>query len=271
MARDPKSLGEGIVDRAKTGLLETVNESSVGSALRSFNLLPGAEPASGRFVSASWDDEDERVDWRVRLSLPEGGSFNIPREAPDAPGPNATSFFHPLRPLIATRGMVFPYTPNIYITYSANYDNLHPTHSNYPFPVYQNSAVDQFVITGEFTVENAAEGEYWIAANHYLRSVTKMAYGSGPNKGTPPPVLKLNGYGDFVFNDVPVVVQQYTVELGDSVDYIKVDVGNNGSWAPTRSTISITLLPSYSRDSVNQFSLKDFVKGDYINGDPGFI
>lgn len=258
MANDPQSFG--LVDNIKTGIFDAVSETGVGSALRSLNLLPGAEPQSSAFVSASFDDEKERKDWRVKLSLPTEGAFK------------KTGIGDFLTPLRRTGGLVFPYTPNIYITYSANYDNLAPTHSNYPFPVYQNSAVDQFVITGEFTVENAEEGEYWIAANHYLRSVTKMEYGeSSSNTGAPPPVVKLNGYGDFVFNDVPVVVQQYTMELSDAVDYIKVDVGQNGSWAPTRSTISVTLQPAFSRDSVNQFSLKKFVNGDYINDDPGFI
>lgn len=262
---------------------EAIDAENLGSTIRSTNLAPGAEPEQARFATATMND-DEQIDWRVRLSLPKNGAFTNPNPGketrtvsqggPAAPPPSARNnqdSTWPLAPLVATNGMVFPYTPNIFITYSANYDNLHPTHSNYPFPVYQNSAVDQFVITGEFTVENAKEGEYWIAANHYLRSVTKMAYGSGPNLGSPPPVVKLNGYGDFVFNDVPVVVQQYTVELGDAVDYIKVPVGQNGSWAPTRSTISVTLQPSYSRDSVNQFSLKNFVEGGYINNGPGFI
>ena len=80
-----------------------------------------------------------------------------------------------------------------------------PIHSNYPFFAYQNSQVDQFSITGDFTVENALEGQYWIAAVHYLRSVSKMAYGNTPNQGSPPPVVRLNGYGDYVFKNVPVV------------------------------------------------------------------
>lgn len=272
MANDPKSLG--LVDKVTGGVLDAVGETGVGKALRAFNLFPGAERTSGSFTSASWDDEDEQIDWRVSLSLP--NSLVPPKLKETAPrageGPRLEEDNNPLRPLKVTNNrLVFPYTPNIYITYSANYDNLAPTHSNYPFPIYQNSAVDQFVITGEFTVENSQEAEYWIAANHYLRTVTKMNYGVDANRGAPPPVVKLNGYGDFMFNDVPVVVQQYTVELGDAVDYIKADVGINGSWAPTRSTISVTLQPAFSRDSVNKFSLKKFAEGGYLNDPPGFI
>jgi len=195
---------------------------------------------------------DDAIDWRVKLSIPSNYEDFADGEA------------NIIQPLIDTGGLVFPYTPNIYIAYSASYDKLTPTHSNYPFPIYQNSSVDQFVITGTFTVENASEGAYWIAANQFLRSVTKMAYGQSSNPGSPPPVLKLNGYGDFIFKDVPVVVEQYTITLPEDVDYIQVPIGANGSYVPTRSEVSLTVFPTYSRDSVNQFNLDKFVRGDYV-------
>lgn len=209
-------------------------------------------PTQGSIAQGTFNDD--AIDWRVKLSIPKNFQFES----------NGGSNI--IQPLEATNGLVFPYTPNIYIAYTANYDKLSPTHSNYPFPIYQNSAVDQFVITGTFTAENASEGAYWIAANQYLRSVTKMAYGqNSQNKGAPPPVVKLNGYGDYIFNNVPVVVEQYTVTLPEDVDYIQVPgVGPNGSYVPTRSEISVTLFPTYSRDSVNQFSLDRFVKGEYV-------
>jgi hypothetical protein len=269
MANNPQSNSSGIIDRVTSGISGAVSETGLGKLFRSRSIPPGAEPATQAYIPASFK---ERIDWRVKLGLPSGGAFKTPEQEQDTGSDTAegTVVRDPLAPLYATGGMVFPYTPNIYITYSANYDNLAPTHSNYPFPVYQNSAVDQFVITGEFTVENADEALYWIAANHYLRSVTKMDYGVN-GTGAPPPVVKLDGYGDFVFKEVPVVVQQFNIELSDGVDYIKAPLGDNGSWAPTRSTIAVTLQPAYSRNTVSQFSLNDFVNGEYIRGDGRFI
>jgi len=269
MANDPQSNSPGIIDRVTSGIGGAISETGLGKLFRSGSIPPGAEPATQAYIPASFK---ERVDWRVKLSLPPGGAFEQPAQQQNTGSdrPDGTVVNDPLAPLYATNGMVFPYTPNIYITYSANYDNLAPTHSNYPFPVYQNSAVDQFVITGEFTVENAEEARYWIAANHYLRSITKMNYGAG-GTGAPPPVVKLDGYGDFVFKKVPVVVQQFNIELSDGVDYIRAPIGENGSWAPTRSTIAVTLQPAYSRDTVSQFSFNDFVNGEYITGDGRFI
>ena len=286
---------------SKTGIsssLESMlpgsSESEVGRTLRGGNAPKNGKPRQKQGATqTTWVDEEESTDWRVKLSIPPsmrevmGGSEPAAPKKIMNPGPGgpmgpggsqtqaASEEVQPmgiLDPLIETGGLVFPYTPNIYITYSANYDNLQPTHSNYPFPVYQSSAIDQFTITGEFTVQNAREGQYWIAANQYLRTATKMEYGpASSNTGAPPPIVKLNGYGDFVFKDVPVVIVSFNVELSDSVDYIKVPVGDNGSWAPTRSTITVTLQPTYSRASVNEFSLQKFAEGGYLNDGPGFI
>jgi len=254
MINEAISIGREAVEKGKAGITETFNDSEIGKAIRSTNLLPDAEPQGTAPLQASWDSSSETTDWRVRLSLPENGAWKSGKDGIIAP-------------LLETDGMVFPYTPSIFITHTANYDKVSPTHSNYPFPIYENSAVDQFTIQGEFTVENAEEGKYWIAANHFLRSVTKMAYGEGSSlKGTPPPVVKLNGYGDFVFQDVPVVIEQYSLNLAPDVDYIRVPTGGpNGSWAPTRSEISISVMPTYSRDAVNRFSLDEFVNGGYIS------
>ena len=43
------------------------------------------------------------------------------------------------------------------------------------------------------------------------------------------------------------------------------------TYVPTKSTMSITLQPIYSRDSARSFSLDKFVKGDYVKSGQGFI
>lgn len=226
----------------------------LGKALRAVNLFPDAMPRGVDFVDGNWNSNNNG-DWRVRLSVPD--SF---KGSPL------------LAPLAETNGMVFPYTPNVQVSHSASYNALRPVHSNYPFQVYSGSQIDTITIDGEFTVENSLDGEYWIAAVHYLRSVSKMAYGNTSNQGSPPPVVKLNGYGNNVLNNIPVVVTQFNLTLTNDVDYIQVDIGASGTWVPTRSSIAVTLAPAYSRDSVNKFSLDGFVRGDYvIDNGSGFI
>jgi hypothetical protein len=223
------------------------------SARRRGNLPLGAVSSTDlNFVQADWGSQTD-LDWRVRLSLP----------------PNYLNSSI-LQPLLETDGFMFPYTPQITLEHSANYNSLHPTHSNYPFPSYQNSQVNAISIIGEFFVENAKEAEYWVAATHYLRSITKMAYGKTSNAGSPPPVVKLNGYGDFVFKDIPVTVTYFTVDLPSDVDYIQTDIGENGTWVPVRSQINIQVQPTYSRKSITKFSMDEFINGGYV-GKKGFI
>lgn len=237
--------------------------------LRSILKGPSSMPTTKTQTSATVSGAND--DWRVRLSLP-------------------TSFANDtiLKPLILTNGLVFPYTPTILIQHTANYDSMQPVHSNYPFHNYQNSQIEDIVITGDFFCENAKDAQYWSAMVHYLRSATKMAYGQSENSGNPPPIVHLNGYGDFVFPNVPVIIRNFTVDLPADVDYIKTQitgdlpanittsdpVGPMG-FAPVQSQVAVTVTPIYSRAKVSQFNLNTFISGGYLgsngNNGGGFI
>lgn len=262
MANDPVttvqnavgSVVDSVIKQPVQQITNSISDTGFGKALRAVGLLPGAVPQGGTgFTSATWGSKTD-LDWRVRLSIPP--TF---KTSPV------------LQPLLETNGFMFPFTPQIILEHAAHYNSLHPTHSNYAFPAYQNSQVNAMTIIGDFFVENEIDGRYWLAATHYLRSVTKMAYGASSNAGSPPPVVKLNGYGDYVFNEVPVTVQMFTIELPNDVDYIQVGLGENGSWVPTRSSISVVVMPTYSRKTVTDFSLDAFVNGQYIVDKKGFI
>ena len=238
--------------------LNFADNLGIGSLIRGKNLPTNGMPGLSNFKDGSWGSGGDQ-DWRVRLSLPRNFAFQDSAL---------------LQKLIDTNGLVFPYTPTILMQHNANYNALEPVHSNYPFYAYRNSRVEQMTLVGDFYVENADEGLYWIAAVHYLRSVTKMSYGQTSDRGAPPPVVKLNGYGDYVFKNVPVVVTNFTVELSPDVDYIHIPgIGPNGTYCPTRSQIQVGVLPVYSRRSVEGFSLDSFVRGATQGGPdgPGFL
>jgi hypothetical protein len=191
-----------------------------------------------------------------------------------------------LAPLMKTSGFVFPYTPTVLVSQSANYQSIQPVHTNYPYYSYQNSQVDQMTITGDFFVQNAAEARYWVACIHYLRSITKMNYGIDADAGQPPPVVRLNGYGDFVFNNVPVIINSFQFDMPKDVDYISTSIGEgtlqaNGphqdistgptGWAPSTSIVTVNVTPQYSRTTQSTFSLNKFIKGGYMKSGDGFI
>jgi len=215
-------------------------------------------------------------DWRVSISVPsriqeymQGGSL--------------------LDPLARTNmRCVFPYTPTVLVSHSANYNAMQPLHTNYPYYAYENSRVDQITITADFFVQNEAEAQYWIAMVHFFKTVTKMNYGGNdPDRGLPPPVCRLNGYGDYTFNNVPVVISNFQFDLKKDVDYISTGLSGGGSnvndevaltgkrgtaWAPAESLVTVGLMPQYSRTKQSEFNLKKFVKGEHtLPGKDGFI
>lgn len=245
---------------------------AVGSfASKAGNFPAGGEAGIGGGIAQATMKTSMNRDWRVRLSLPS-----------QMQGSDIISM------LTNTGGLVFPYTPSINVIHAANYQPLDIVHSNYPYMAYQNSKIDNISISAEFFIEDSYEARYWVAAVHFLRSLTKMSFGESSNVGSPPPVVKLSGYGDFVFNDVPVVVSSFSLNLPDDVDYIATGLGkadlvqrdywsdadtSDGiSWAPVKSRFEISLLPVYSRKKLKEFSLDKFVNGDYISKDKnGFM
>jgi len=275
-----------IVNEVRRGIDRTVKNAFENffdpvqaiSSIRRGRLPVGAEQSNVEraFGSFNFSPQTTSEDWRVRIMLPDIPSFK-----------NSSL----LTPLIESdESLVFPTLPQILITHTADYDSIAPTHSNYAYPVYSNSTVEDINIACEWPVENEADGKYWIAAVHFFRSVTKMFYGDSPNRGAPPPVCYLKGYGDYVFNNIPVVVKMFSMDLNDGVDYIKVplirslDIGQGSqffndttsssyTYVPTLSRLSIVVTPAFSRNETRQFNLDEFTKGGYIGKgkDKGFI
>lgn len=241
------------------------NPNLLISQFRASGIPAGAEVNySYSPVAAQFSQGPETKDWRVSISHDMIYTDQI------------------FAPLTNTGGMVFPYTPQITMSHTANYEQITTTHSNYPFYAYKNSQVDDIQITGKFTVADQKEAIYWLAMMHFLRTVTKMYFGQGPNLGNPPPICTLNGYGDFVYNNVAVIVKNFTIQMSDEVDYIAAGLantpgtksGSNISYVPVLSNVTVTLAPVYSREKMKTFNLTNFARGQLITnggGQKGFI
>jgi hypothetical protein len=301
-----------------SGALSNLSRTgNVLSAIRSITLPAGGE-TGGLFKNAS--ASFGTTDWRVQVSVPPIPAFT------SSPA---------LAPLKNAGGAIFPYTPSLRISNSANYESLKPLHQNFGFQSFVNSQADAIQITAPFYVEDAVQGAYWIAMVHFFRSMTKMFTGEDDLGGNPPPIAYFNAYGDYVFKNVPVVVTSFSVELNNDSDYISVDPSASASltnaygsapasafntvsslvgavnpkagaalaaangiakavsgiagsfrqqlagagsgaqggktYVPTKSSMTVTLQPIYSRDSARSFSLDKFVKGDYVKSGQGFI
>jgi len=282
-----KPKGGGNIINSATSFARDTAAAVTGKAkgfmkgIRSRTIPKDGQAEENSLSTASWAVDPNGKDWRVKLSIPPIPAFEKSKI---------------MGRLVETGGLCFPFTPTIIMSHQASYNAITPVHSNYPFFAYQNSSVDQMTITGQFYVQNSLEGEYWLGALHYLRSITKMFYGEGSNQGAPPPVVKLNGYGDYVFKDVPVIITNFTLDMPTDVDYIAVNMAKIGeptgettggppnknkvvtdtagqiAYCPVESQVTVTAQPIYSRSDVEKFSLDKFAKGGYLGaGGKGFI
>jgi hypothetical protein len=235
-------------------------------------------------------------DWRVRISLaPNGGYFyNDPNNTLLSPlvtesGGGVNSIAGTIGNIFANGGakrigVVFPYTPQVTIQHTANYEAQKLTHSNYTQYFYNNSEVNPITINGDFTVQNVNEGQYLLATIYFFRSLTKMFFGQDTTvgmAGNPPPIVYLNGYGEYYLPNVPCVVTSFQHSMPADVDYMDIpepgitNTGYNPQFQnyrlnstrlPTTSQITLTLQPVYSRLAQSQaFSLNDFAAGALVN------
>jgi hypothetical protein len=160
--------------------------------------------------------EPSSQDWRVRLVLAGGANYLYEDDNNSI-----------LKPLQDSNGVIFPYTPQISTSYNASYDETQLTHSNYRGYFYKGSHVGDINITGTFTAQDTKEAQYLLAVIHFFRSVTKMFYGQDAQRGTPPPLVYLIGFGEMQFNGHACLVSQFSYNLPSDVDYIRATGFNN--------------------------------------------
>lgn len=284
---------------ALTGSLDSVG-GFVGQAIGG---AFGASIASGRQNVADMNKYSSRpnqptispypaaaADWRVRISLAPNADYfyndpysslltpltNEPMQQISSQGAPAL-IARTLRPGADRIGVVFPYTPTVAVTHVANYAPQKLTHNNYTSYFYENSEVNPITINAEFTVQSIDEGQYLLATIYFFRALTKMFFGQDPQAGNPPPIVYLNGYGQYYMPNVPCVVTSFGHTMPADCDYMDIPepyVSNqvaanrrlNSTRMPTTSTVTLTVQPVYSRTSQSgNFSLNDFARGALVN------
>ena len=170
----------------------------------------------------------EGADWRVKLQLAD----NSQRLYKD-PEPGV------LAPLFKSDGVIFPYTPTIQVNYQADYNMTDLTHSNMKARFYSGSQVSDIQISGTFTAQSTEEADYLMAVIHFFKAASKMSYGQDPDRGTPPPLLFLSGFGENQYQKHPVAIHLFQYTTPTDVDYIRTSGANsNISLAGRRASIN---------------------------------
>lgn len=217
------------------------------------SVNPGAQPAEKPKPQISFYDlsgKKQGKDLRVRILTPNNYWTSL------TTGPNNI--------LKNLNGIIFPYTPSISYDVKADYSATSPIHSNFPINFYQKSTVGNISINGKFTVESTTDAQVLISTIHLLRSLTKMRSGGRTgdlDSGSPPPVCRLMAYGDNGLHNIPVAISNFRLEYPDSVDYFTLldDIIYGTTSVPTISTLSVTLVPMYSRAEMQKFNVSGYL------------
>lgn len=184
-----------------------------------------------------------KPDQRVRLIVPRSyldGKTGGPKEPFASQGV-----------LALNSGIIFPYSPTIEVSHSAEYTEANTLHSNYTQYFYKNSKVSEITLKGKFTCQNVFEAKVLLSVIHLSRALTKMRFGNDTFAGAPPPICQLMGYGAYMFDKVPVAVRSFNVSIPNDVDFITINKEENDDYGystvPVLTEMSFELIPMYSK------------------------
>lgn len=197
-----------------------------------------------------------------------------------------------MAPLIETNGMVFPYQPSIQYQQEVMYSQMEMVHTNQELHSYVRTPALKLTVEGDFTCQNQNEGRYALGCIHFLRTVSKMWFGGQSSEatskqGTPPPVLLFDAYGQYMFNNLPVIVTQFSVSLPKEPDYFPVKVSNEDflsaraanlisrpnsrleaatgyAWLPVQFSISVQLTVQNTPRKLRSFDMSEFRTGQLL-------
>ena len=254
------SAGDGTVTKnLLTGAGLGTSLLGSGGLTRGLSSVPRTPTAAGAQFSS-------KNDLRVKLRVPTDYLVGL------AAGPQTYAYGPPsgLGALADLGGIVWPYTPQVSWSNTVNYQQNKLIHSNYAFYNFQNGAVGPISVSGKFTAQTEYEAAIILSVVHLFRALTKMRWGDDVGAGAPPPICRLDAYGDGMLQNVPVAVANWKMELPENVDYIQVGPGipdYGYTMVPTSCTISCELNVMYSRAEMQSFGVdKWLAPGNKLRG-----
>jgi hypothetical protein len=199
------------------------------------------------------------TDTRVRLRAMRGDS-QMQQVYGDRTADNILSI------LYDTDGMMFPYTPTIGVSQAVEYRSAELVHTNGSIETYTRTPSVTLSVTADFSVQNQREGRYALACLHFLRTVSKMYFGetdkAAGKAGLPPPVLIFQGYGNYMFNNLPVIVKSHSYSLDKSMNMVTVNTASGVAKLPALFSISMDLQVQQTPTAMRkEFSLDAFRTG----------
>lgn len=165
--------------------------------------------------------------------------------------------------------LTWPSTPKINQSIEVNYSTWELQHTNYQPSAFGNRATPVITLSGPWFSRDTEEATRTINAIHLLRSATSMYYGrEDGNKGTPPPVGRLNAHG--LYNNTPVVVKSFNYDFPNDVDYVTASAFGGSQAVPVLFEMSVSLIVQITPlEAVKEYTLNKFVNGSLLGN--GYI
>ncbi len=175
-----------------------------------------------------------------------------------------------------TDGLLFPYTPSISVNQEVDYRDIGAmTHTIGDILSYNHTPSVKLSVTADFTVQNQREGRYALAAIHFLRTASKMHFGQTDKlAGLPPPILIFTGYGNFMFNNLPVILKSHSFNLDKSHNMISIQTAGGTASLPAMFQIQLELQVQQTPTAMRtKFNLEKFRTGELLSAsnEPGWI
>lgn len=178
-----------------------------------------------------------------------------------------------LAPLKETGGMMFPYTPQIAYTQSVTYMDVQLVHSNTDYPAYTRTPSLSVTLNGKFSVQSQVEGRYALACLHFLRAVSKSHFGeTDTNAGLPPPILVLDGYGQYLFKRLRVILKSHNWQFDENIDTVTIALEKGLVRLPALFSIGCELMVVQTPTRMRtQFNFAKFASGQLMEQQEGWI
>lgn len=163
----------------------------------------------------------------------------------------------------------WPSTPKINQSIEVNYSTWELQHTNYQPSAFGNRSTPVVTISGPWFSRTVEEATRTLNAIHLLRSATSMFYGrQDKNKGTPPPIGRLNAHG--LYSNTPVVVKTFQYDYPNDVDYITVPIFNGQQSVPVLFEMSVSLIVQINAvETAKEYTLENFYTGKLLGN--GYI
>lgn len=253
------------------------SKAHVEQRIKKAQELAAATNASGQIqINDSGSESNGNIanfDWRARLR-PKNGGMNQVYGMAGEDGDSKSSLMAPLK---ATGGLVWQVTPQIFLSGVANYNAQQLHGSNYPIYTYMNSTPPALPVQADFYANDMFDGHYLLAMMHFLKTATKSYFGEksvvNQTYGTPPPTLIFEYLGEHGFNKVPVIINDYSIQLPEDCDYVPVVTnvgggeGTETTYVPTRMNVMVNLIPNYTPKKLRKkFDLDELRSGKGYKG-----